>query len=82
MHFTFLKPFICRVLAKLVPFVAVVSADIMRIKEIRNEIDMYNFEKRSLDKSKKADALANDQIILCILILTSMLTIPPLVLLI
>jgi hypothetical protein len=82
----FLKPSIRGILTKLVPFVAVASAGtvnvyLMRMKEIRDGIDVYNDEGISLGKSKKAGASAVGQVATSrILTLAPVLTIPPFVL--
>ncbi len=60
---TFLKPSVRGVLARLVPFVTVDNAGtvniyLMRMKEIRNKIEVYDSEERNLDKSKKVGASA------------------------
>ncbi|CAG8779098.1 2356_t:CDS:2, partial [Acaulospora morrowiae] len=61
-----LKPAVRGILAKLVPFVAVASAGtvnvyLMRWKEIRDGIDVYDEEGNKLGKSKKAGAAAVKQ---------------------
>lgn len=82
----FLKPSVRGVLTRLIPFVAVASAGtvnvyLMRMKEIRNGIDVYNDEGISLGKSKKAGASAVGQVAISrVLTLAPVLTIPPFVL--
>jgi len=83
---TFLKPSVRGILARLVPFIAVASAGtvnvyLMRMKEIRDGIDVYDDEGNSLGKSKKAGASAVGQVATSrILTLAPVLTIPPFVL--
>ncbi|PKK80350.1 putative mitochondrial transport protein fsf1 [Rhizophagus irregularis] len=82
----FLKPSVRGILTRLIPFVAVASAGtvnvyLMRMKEIRNGIDVYNDEGISLGKSKKAGASAVGQVAISrVLTLAPVLTIPPFVL--
>ncbi|CAG8665125.1 33591_t:CDS:2, partial [Racocetra persica] len=73
------------ILARLIPFVAVTSAGtvnvyLMRLKEIRGGIDVYDTDGNSLGKSQKAGASAVGQVAIS-RILTSIpvLTVPPLV---
>ncbi|CAG8436572.1 14813_t:CDS:2 [Funneliformis caledonium] len=83
---TFLRPSVRGVLARLVPFVAVASAGtvnvyLMRMKEIRDGIDVYDNEGMNLGKSKKAGASAVGQVAVSrVLTLAPVLTVPPLVL--
>ncbi|CAI2183982.1 13543_t:CDS:2 [Funneliformis geosporum] len=83
---TFLRPSVRGVLARLVPFVAVASAGtvnvyLMRMKEIRDGIDVYDNEGMNLGKSKKAGASAVGQVAISrVLTLAPVLTVPPLVL--
>jgi tricarboxylate carrier len=83
---TFLKSSVRGILARLVPFVAVASAGtvnvyLMRMKEIRDGIDIYNDEGNNLGKSKKAGASAVGQVAISrVLATTPVMTIPPLVL--
>ncbi|CAG8669158.1 9504_t:CDS:2, partial [Dentiscutata erythropus] len=82
----FLSPSIRGILARLVPFVAVASAGtvnvyLMRLKEIRDGIDVYDANGNNLGKSRKAGASAVGQVAISrIFTNCPVLTIPPLIL--
>ncbi|KAG9293058.1 hypothetical protein G9A89_016420 [Geosiphon pyriformis] len=81
-----LRPATRQLLARFVPFVAVASAGtvnvyLMRLKEIRDGIDVYDIDGNVLGKSKKAGASAVKQVAISrILTNLPVLTIPPLIL--
>ncbi|CAG8458701.1 9942_t:CDS:2, partial [Ambispora gerdemannii] len=82
----FLKPAARSLLSRLVPFVAVASAGtvnvyLMRLKEIRNGIDVCDEDGNVLGKSKAAGASAVKQVAISRVLNNSpVLTIPPLLL--
>nr|CAG8494826.1 5815_t:CDS:10 [Entrophospora candida] len=82
----FLKPSVRGLLSRLVPFFAVASAGtvnvyLMRLKEIRNGIDVYDANGNNLGKSQKAGASAVGQVAISRILTNSpVLTIPPIVL--
>ncbi|CAG8469648.1 13249_t:CDS:2, partial [Ambispora leptoticha] len=82
----FVKPATRNLLSRLVPFAAVASAGtvnvyLMRLKEIRSGIDVYDEDGNVLGKSKAAGASAVKQVAISRILNNSpVLTIPPLVL--